>query len=188
MVVIECPNSRKRRRTIEPMGKLQLPAAKKSRSSRSNYIKPNQPDRTSIYSSSQHGDRSHYVGKRGRATEDEEPTKHTHKSPRLQENRQYFYILALVLSVHCQCHLPSAVNKAENRVQSQHQPRRKSPRLPKIRQLNQQKLEKPTRSSLRPIKTHHGVGEEEAQASCRIPRAPRNCQLTHAVVIIHVTD
>ena len=89
--------------------------------------------------------------------------------------------------------LTVAVNKrlrdAENRVQPQ--PYRKSLRLQEIRQLNQQRLEhteKPTRSSLRTIKTHHGVGEEEAQASCRIPRAPRNCQLTHAVVVIHTTD
>ena len=87
----------------------------------------------------------------------------------------------------------SAVNKrlrdAENRVQPQ--PYRKSPRLQEIRQLNKQRLEhteKPTKSPLRTIKTNHDVGQEEAQAICRIPRAPRNCQLTHAVLVIHTTD
>ena len=93
MVVIEQPNPRKRRRTIEPMTELPLPAAKKSRSSLSRHTKPNQnvgldrPDRTSIYCSFKPQCRSHFVGKRGRATEDEEPTEHTRKSPRLQENR-----------------------------------------------------------------------------------------------------
>jgi hypothetical protein len=52
MVVIERPNPRKRRRTIEPTIELPLPAAKKSRSSLSSHIKPDQnvgldrPDRT----------------------------------------------------------------------------------------------------------------------------------------------
>jgi hypothetical protein len=187
MVVIEeRSNPRKRRRTIEPVTKLRLPAAKKSRSSLNLHTKSNQnvglgqPDRTSIYHSFIPQCRSYYVGKWGRTAEDEEPPERTRKSPRLQENRWYFYILALVLSVHCQCHLPSVANKrrcdAENRVQPQ--PYRKSPRLQDKRHLNRQKLEhteEPTRSSLGPIKTHHGVGEEEAQAGCKILRAPKDC-------------
>lgn len=93
MVVIEQPDPRKRRRTIEPMTELPLLAAKKPRSSPSRHTKSNQnigldrPDRTSIYCSFKPQCRSHFVGKRGRATEDEEPTEHTRKSLRLQENR-----------------------------------------------------------------------------------------------------
>jgi hypothetical protein len=74
-------------------------------------------------------------------------------------------------------HLQST-NYAENKVQPQ--PSRKSLRLQKIRDLNQQRGEetrKRTRSSRRTTKTRHCIGQEQRPADCGISSAPRNCRL-----------
>ena len=64
----------------------------------------------------------------------------------------------------------------EGKVQSQ--PSRKSPRLPEIRDLNQQQIaraEKQTRLSFGTAKAYHYVGQEQPRAKRGFLRSARKC-------------
>ena len=93
MAVIERSNPLKRRQKIEPGAELQSHTTKKQKSSLSRHIKPNQkvgldqPDGMSSYYYFKNQGRSQDIDKWGRATENEESTKKSRKSLRLQENR-----------------------------------------------------------------------------------------------------
>ena len=139
-------------------------------------VRPDQPSRASTLLPFTYQRDSLYIGKRRRSAKDQDTTEHIRKSPRTLESRQYPYIHAAVLAVHCQCYLSSAVNKRRRNAKgkTQSQPPRKSPRLQEIHDLRQRRIAragKRTSSSPRTTKTQHCVGQERPQAERRVLRA-----------------
>ncbi len=102
------------------------------------------------------------------------------KSTRTQKSRQLPYIYTMV---YCQCHSRSAAKKRKRNAEdiSQHQPPRKSPRLQKIRHLNEQRVKqagKWTRSSLETTRTPFCIGRRPSPDKRKSLKAPKKCQLT----------
>lgn len=119
------------------------------------------------------------IDKRRRGFKDEDSTEHTRKSPRTQQSRQYPCIHT---TVHCQCRSWSAANRRHRNVEDRfQQSSRKSSRLQKIHDLNQQRVkqtEKWTRSSFRTIRTSSCIEQKSSHDEQKSLKASKKCQLT----------